>query len=76
MAVVVPEENSLSQRSRKCGGCTVASAVVGPVGHRANKLGAHVVMLVLEFDILGHSHTVLGDLWGSEALLEDGVTAL
>ena len=43
------------------GGGAVASDVTGLRGHFAHHLGAHVLELVLELDLLGDGHAVLGD---------------
>ena len=48
-------------------------AVVVPSPHH---LGAHVLELVLEFDLLGNRHTVLGGARRAEALVDDDVAAL
>jgi hypothetical protein len=37
---------------------------------------AHVLEAVLELDLLGDGHAVLGDRGGAEALLDDDVAAL
>jgi len=58
------------------GGGAVAGHVGGLGGHFLDHLGAHVLELVLEFDLLGHGHAVLGDDGGAEALLDDHVAAL
>jgi hypothetical protein len=39
-------------------------------------LGAHVLELVLEFDLLGDRHAVLRDARRAEGLLDDDVAAL
>ena len=54
----------------------VAGRVVGLGGHFAHHLGAHVLELVGEFDLLRHRHAVLGRARGAEALLDDDVAAL
>ena len=42
----------------------------------ADHAGAHVLVLVLQLDLLGHGHAVLGDGRRAEALLQDDVAAL
>ncbi|MCY1225193.1 hypothetical protein D9M72_373830 [compost metagenome] len=54
----------------------VTSVVAGLGGHFLHELGAHVLQLVLEFDFLGHGHTVLGHGGGAERTLEHHVAAL
>jgi len=39
-------------------------------------MAAHVLELVLELDLLGHAHAVLGDDGGAKALGDDHVAAL
>ena len=43
------------------GGGAVAGRVVGLLGDLAHHLGAHVLELVLELDLLGDGDAVLGD---------------
>ena len=57
-------------------GRAVASVVVGLGRYLAHHLGAHVLELVGEFDLLGDGHTVLGDARGAEAFLDHDVAAL
>ena len=54
----------------------VAGDVVGLRGHFAHHLGAHVLELVLELDLLGDGDAVLGDARSAEGLLDDDVAAL
>src|SRR5690606_8491783 len=58
------------------GGGAVASDVAGLGGHLARHLGANVLEAVLELDLLGDGHAVLGDRRRAEALLDDDVAAL
>src|SRR5690606_11431945 len=55
------------------GGGAVTRNVGGLGRHFLQHLGAHVLELVLELDLLGHGHAVLGDGRGAEALLEHNV---
>ncbi len=57
------------------GGGTVTGLLVGLGSDLLDHLGAHVLEAVLEFDLLGDGHAVLGDLGGSEFLVDDHVTA-
>jgi hypothetical protein len=68
-----PEDCSSENGS---GGGAIASNVIGLAGHLTNKLSTHVLESVLEFNVLGHRHTVLGDLGRTERLVQDGVAAL
>jgi hypothetical protein len=52
------------------------AVVVGLLGDLAHHLGAHVLELVLELDLLRHRHAVLGDARCAEALVEHDVAAL
>ncbi len=54
----------------------VAGEVVGLGGDLTDELGAEILELVLELDLLRHRHTVLGDAGGAERLLDDDVAAL
>jgi len=58
------------------GGGAVAAEVVGLRGHFAHHLGAHVLELVGELDLLGDGDAVLGDARGAERLLDHDVAAL
>jgi hypothetical protein len=58
------------------GGGAVSGDVVGLGGDLLDHLGAHVLGLVLQLDLLGHGHAVLGDDGGAEALVEHDVAAL
>ena len=62
-------------RQHGCGGRTVARIVVGLRSDFADHLGAHVGESVLQFHLLGHRHTVLGDLRSAEFLVDDHVAA-
>jgi len=57
-----------------CG--TVTGSVVGLGGDVLDEAGAHVLVLVLKLDGLGDSHTILGDLWATEGLLDQDVATL
>ena len=64
----------LGQHGR--GGGAVTGEVVGLLGDLAHHLGAHVLELVLELDLLCDRHAVLGDAGRAEALVEHDVAAL
>src|SRR6516165_3365958 len=55
-------------------------AVAGRIGRLrrdlAHHLGAHVLELVLEFDLLGDGNAVLGDARSAERLVDDDIAAL
>ena len=57
------------------GGGAVAGGVGGLAGGLLDELGAHVLVLVGQLDLLGDGHAVLGDGRGAPALVEDGVAA-
>ena len=57
------------------GGGAVAGDVAGLAGDFADHPGAHVLVDVLQVDLLGHGHAVLGDRRRAEALLQDHVAA-
>jgi hypothetical protein len=53
------------------GGGAVAGLLGGLGGDFLDHLGAHVLVGVVEGDLLGDGHAVLGDGGGAEGLLED-----
>ena len=57
------------------GGGAVAGDVVGLGGDLLHELGAHVLEGVVELDLTGDRHAVVGDRRGAELLLEDHVAA-
>ena len=57
------------------GGRAVAGDVGGLAGDLLDHLGAHVLVLVLELDLLGDGDAVLGDRRRAERLLDDDVAA-
>ena len=58
------------------GGGAVAGRVIGLGGDFAHHLGAHILELVFELDLLGHRHAVLGRARGAEALVDHDIAAL
>ena len=58
------------------GGGAVTGVVAGLGSDFLDHLGAHVLELVLELDLLGDRDTVLGDGGGAETALEHHVAAL
>ena len=58
------------------GGGAVTGEVGGLGGDLAHHLGAHVLELVLELDLLGDGDAVLGDARRAERLVEHDVAAL
>ena len=67
-------EDGLGQNGRRGG--AVTSGVAGVARHFAHHLGAHVLVRILEIDLLGHGDTILGDCRGAELLVENDVAAL
>ena len=57
-------------------GGAVTGDVVGLGGDFLDELGAHVLERVLELDLLGDRHTVVGDRRGAALLVEHHVAAL
>src|SRR5699024_8368726 len=57
-------------------GGTVTSRLVGARGNLVQELGTKVLNLVLESDVTGHSNTILGDLRGTELLLDQHIATL
>ena len=57
------------------GGGAVAGDVAGLAGGFLDELGAHVLVRVVELDVLGDGDAVLGDGRAAPALVEDGVAA-
>ena len=64
-------EDRLGQHGRGRG--AVAGVVAGLAGGLLHELGAHVLGLVRELDLLGDGDAVLGDGRAAPALVEDGV---
>ena len=58
------------------GGGAVTGDVIGLRGDFAHHLGAHVLEFVLELDLLGDGHAILGDARRAIGLVEDHVAAL
>ena len=58
------------------GGGAVAGHVVGLLGDLLDELGADLLVGVLELDLLGDGHTIVGDRGGAPLLLEHHVAAL
>ena len=71
-------ETGLDERlgEHRRGGGAVAGDVVGLGGDLLDQLGAHVLEGLLELDLLGDGHTVVGDRRRAELLVEDHVAAL
>ncbi len=57
------------------GGGAVTGHVGGLAGNFLHQLCAHVLELVLQLDLFGNGHAVLGDQGGAEGLLDDHVAA-
>ena len=53
----------------------VAGHVAGLRGRFLDQLGPQVLVGVVQVDLLGHGHAVLGDFRGAPALVEHGVSA-
>ena len=58
------------------GGGAVAGDVVGLLGDFLDQLGADLLVRVLELDLLGDGHTVVGDRGSAPLLLQDDVATL
>ncbi len=58
------------------GGGAVTGDVVGLLGDFLDQLGADLLVRVLELDLLGDRHAVVGDRGGAPLLLEHDVAAL
>jgi hypothetical protein len=58
-----------------CGGRAVAGDVVGLGGHFLEQLGAQVLRVVFQLDLLSDHHPVLGDSRRAELLVEEYVAA-
>src|SRR5690606_98720 len=67
-------DDGLAEHGRRGG--AVTGNIVGLRSHGAQHLGAHVLELVLELDLLGDGHAVLGDARGTERLVDHDVAAL
>ena len=58
------------------GGGAVTSCIVGLGGDFANELCAHVLELILQFDLLGDGNAIVGDERAAELLAQHHVAAL
>ena len=58
------------------GGGAVTSCIVGLGGDFANELSAHVLELILQFDLLGDGNAIVGDERAAELLAQHHVAAL
>ena len=58
------------------GGGAVAGDVVGLLGDFLDQLSADLLVRVLQLDLLGDGHTIVGDRGGAPLLLQDDVAAL
>ena len=58
------------------GGGAVAGGVVGLRGDFTHHLGAHILELVVELDLLGDGDAVLGDAGSAERLVDNDIAAL
>ncbi|CAM5587212.1 hypothetical protein ATER59S_05216 [Aquamicrobium terrae] len=67
-------DDGLRQDGR--GGGAVPGDVVGLGGDLAHHLGAHVLELVFQLDLLRHRHAVFGNAGRAERLVDDDVAAL
>ena len=64
----------LGKHGCSCG--AVASDIVGLLGDLFNELGTDLLVGILEIDLLGDGHTIVGDRGGAPLLLENDVAAL
>src|SRR6185437_11436816 len=75
-ATALAPSRTIAAASTVAGGGAVAGRVSRFGGDFAHHLGAHVLELVLELDLLGDGDAVLGDAGSAERLLENDVAAL
>ncbi len=64
-----------SLRQNRCRRCAVAGLIVGFGGYFADELRADILTRVLQLDLLGNRHAVLGRARRAERFLNDDVTA-
>src|SRR5699024_6128870 len=57
-------------------GGAVTSDVIGLLGDLLDELGTNLLVGLLEFDLLGDGHAIVGDRRGAPALLQDDVASL
>ena len=67
-------DHGLSQQGS--GGGAVTGHIVGLGGHLAHQLCAHVLKRVVQLDLLGDGHAVVGDQGRTERLIQHHVAAL
>ena len=63
-------------RQQRCGRGAVARDIVRLGGNFAHELRAHVLERIVELDLLGDGHAVVGDQRSAELLVENDVAAL
>jgi hypothetical protein len=56
------------------GGRSITRNIVGFACGFFDELGAKVFKGIIKFDVLGHSDTVFGHLWGSPAFVQNSVS--
>ena len=66
--------NNLGQNGG--GGGAVASDVIGLGSGLFQKLRAHILIRVGQFDLFGYGHAIVGDSWGAIFLVECHIAAL
>ena len=67
-------DHSLCQNG--CSGGTVACCIVGLGGNFTHQLCAHVLKLVLQLDLLGNGHAIVGDDRGAKLFAQHHIAAL
>jgi hypothetical protein len=66
--------NSSGQKRSR--GCTITGRVTCFAGYLLDHLGAHVLELVFQFDLLGNGNAVFGNRGGTPGFVDDHVSAL
>ncbi len=59
-----------------CGSGSVTGVVVGLRGHLFDQLGTHVLIRILQLDLLSYGDTILGDVGSAKLAVQDHVASL
>ena len=63
------------RQNGSCGG-SVSGHIIGLGSYFLDQLRAHVLKRILQLDLLGDGHTVVGDQRSAKGLIQDNVSSL
>ena len=58
------------------GGGPISGVVIGLRGYLLDQLGSHILIRILQLDLLGYGYTVLGDVGSAKLAIQDHVASL